>query len=88
MNDTSYPTNIWEEIKHVFGVHCWVIDYFGDGYPMRECQICGLVEVKPRGARYFLSAGKGTTLQSTRELYKGLKFYNSSPTTKTERENG
>ena len=68
-----YPVNLFERIKHLFGSHCWVIDYFGDGFPMRECQICGLCEVKPLGARHFMTAGKGTTLQSTRELYNSLR---------------
>ena len=86
-NNTSYPTNIWERIKHLWGSHTWVVDYFGDGFPMRECQICGLCEVKPGGSNYFLNAGEGTTLQSTRELYERLrsyrlKHYDSSPKTK------
>ena len=68
-----YPVSLWERIKHLWGSHVWIVDYFGDGFPMRECQICGLCEVKPLGATYFMKAGKGTTLKFTRELYNSLR---------------
>ena len=75
---SSYPTNIWERIKHLWGSHTWFEDSFGHGLPMRECVICGLCEVKPLGARYFMKAGEGVTLQSAREFYR--KYYDTSPT--------
>jgi len=67
--------NAWKRLRHYLGIHDWKTEYFGDGFPMRECQICGLCEVRPLNCGYFLKAGEGTTLQSTRELYKRLADY-------------
>jgi len=60
-------------LKCYFGLHDWKTEYFGGGFPMRECARCGLVQVKPLGSFYWHKAGKGTTLESTRNMYTLFK---------------
>ena len=55
--------------KCLFGLHDWKIEYFGNGFPMRECSDCGKVQVKPIGSFGWYKAGEGTTLETTRKLY-------------------
>ena len=49
------------------GFHDWVTEYFGAGYPMRECRRCGRCEVKPIGCMTWHRAGEGVTLDFTRK---------------------
>lgn len=55
--------------KCVIGLHNWKVEYFGGGFPMRECPDCGKVQVKTLGSFYWSKAGEGTTLETTRSMY-------------------
>jgi len=67
------------------GFHDWEIEYFGAGYPLRECRRCHRCEVKPIGSYYWHEAGKGTTLKFTRRMHA---YYDGQKELEAQLRNG
>ena len=72
-------------LKCMLGLHDWKTEYFGGGYPFRECRRCHKCEVKPIGTYYWHKPAEGNTLESTRRFHT---MFNKQNLLAQQRTNG